>query len=255
MNTLTLTLNKTNIVAAVKADTYITGLSDKSQDSVKNAALAYNEQAGDDAYHEVKMFRTLREALAKFEANMVEYVDTSDANATITDTLSKDSDTFTITATVGSRFNKAFARTLASLAESYIINTMLYTWWQSLKPGLAKDYYGFANDSLIAVQRCLSKSAPSVSQSSYDVPGGMVVSDPVIDGPTLRTIVNGTTDTINILNGSAASVALSPASGVVSATVFNGHVDVTATGTGSATVTVTTATAEELVVSYTVTAA
>ena len=174
-NTLTLTLNKNNIINAVKADTFITGMADKSQDSVKNAALAYNEQAGDDTYHEVKLFRTLREALAKFEANMAEYVDTSDPAATITDTLSSAAETFTITATVGSRFNKAFAATLASLAESYIINTMLYSWWQSLKPALAKDYYGFANDSLVAVQRCLSKSAPTVGANSYDSPTGEVV--------------------------------------------------------------------------------
>lgn len=254
MNTLQLTLNKNNIISAVKADTYITGTADKSQDSVKNAALAYNEQAGDDAYHEVKLYRTLREALAKFEANMVEYVDTSDANATITDTLAQNADTFTITATVGSRFNKAFANTLSSLAESYIINTMLYTWWQSLKPALAKDYYGFANDSLVAVQRCLSKSAPSVSASSYDSPTGTVVVDPSIDGATTRSLVNGGTDTINILNGSASSVSVSPASGVISATASDGHVNITATGVGTAIVTITCTDTTTLTVTYSVTA-
>jgi len=175
MNTLTLTLNKENIISAVKADTYITGRADKSVDAVKNAAVAYNEQAGDDAYHEVKLFRTLREALSKFEANLAEYVDTSDPNAQVTNTLNKDNETFTVSITVGSRFNKAFAPTLSALAESYIINMMLYSWWQSLKTSLAKDYYGFANDSLIAVQRLLSKSAPSVSANSYNAPTGEVV--------------------------------------------------------------------------------
>lgn len=175
MNTLTLTLNKANIISAVKADTYITGQADKSVDAVKNAALAYNEQAGDDEYHNVKLFRTLREALSKFEANLAEYVDTSDPNAQVTNTLNKDNETFTVCISVGTRFNKAFAPTLSALAESYIINMMLYSWWQSLKTALAKDYYGFANDSLIAVQRLLSKSAPSVSQNSYDAPQGEVV--------------------------------------------------------------------------------
>ena len=178
MNTLTLTLNKENIISAVKADTYITGQADKSVDAVKNAALAYNEQAGDDEYHNVKLFRTLREALSKFEANLAEYVDTSDPNAQVTNTLNKDNETFTVTISVGSRFNKAFAPTLSALAESYIINMMLYSWWQSLKTSLAKDYYGFANDSLIAVQRLLSKSAPSVSANSYDAPTGEVVDSP-----------------------------------------------------------------------------
>lgn len=175
MNTLTLTLNKENIITAVKADTFITGQADKSVDAVKNAAVAYNEQAGDDGHHEVKLFRTLREALAKFEANLAEYVDTSDPNAQVTNTLNKDNETFTVCISVGTRFNKAFAPTLSALAESYIINMMLYSWWQSLKTALAKDYYGFANDSLVAVQRLLSKSAPSVSANSYDAPTGEVV--------------------------------------------------------------------------------
>lgn len=179
MNTLTLTLNKQNIIAAVKADTYITGQADKSVDAVKNAALAYNEQAGDDGYHEVKLFRTLREALSKFEANLADYVDTSDPNAQVSNTLSKDNDTFVITITVGTRFNKAFAPTMSALAESYIINMMLYAWWQSLKTALAKDYYGFANDSLITIQRLLSKSAPAVSANSYDAPSGTVVNDDI----------------------------------------------------------------------------
>lgn len=174
-NKLVLNLNKVNIINAVKADTYITGQADKASDTVKNAAIAYNEQAGDDAYHNVKLFRTLREALSKFEANMAEYVDTSDPTATIENTLSDTADNFTITVSVGTRFNKAFANTLSSLAESYMINTMLYTWWQSLKPGLAKDYYTFANDSLIAVQRCLSKSAPLTTDDSYIVPTGEVI--------------------------------------------------------------------------------
>ena len=174
-NTLTLTLSRNNITSAVKADSHITGQADKALDPVKNAPVAYNEQAGDDQHHEVKLFRTLREALAKFEANMGEYVDTSDPNATVSDTLSPTADTFTVTITVGTRFNKAFAQPLSSLAEAYIINMMLYTWWQSLKPTLAKDFYGFANDALIDIRRCLSKSAPAVTATSYDSPSGQVV--------------------------------------------------------------------------------
>lgn len=177
-NLLTLRLSKNNIIAAVKADTYITGMSDKAVDPEKNAASAYNEQAGDDDYHEVKLFRTLRESLSKFEAQMSDFVDVSRSNAIITDTLSVDADKFTITLTVGSRFNRAFENALAQLAESYIINTMLYTWWQAIRPDRSTQYLGYANDSLGNVQRCLSKSAPNVSSSSYFTPTGTVVDDP-----------------------------------------------------------------------------
>ena len=74
MATLTLTLNAKDIKMAMKSDTYITGQIDKSADMVKNAALAYNEQAGDDSYHEVKIYRTMKGAVGKFEASMAEYV-------------------------------------------------------------------------------------------------------------------------------------------------------------------------------------
>lgn len=173
MATLTLTLSAGDIKKAVKSDTYITGQIDKSADSVKNAALAYNEAAGDDSYHEVKIYRTMKGAVAKFEANMVEYVDPSSSTA-VSNTLSTSTadDTFTITIPVGSRFYDAFAATLSVLAQEYIINIMLYTWWQSIKPALAKDYYQFAQESLVMVTKTLSKTPPAASMSGYiDVAG------------------------------------------------------------------------------------
>ena len=173
MATLTLTLSAGDIKKAVKSDTYITGQIDKSADSVKNAALAYTEAAGDDSYHEVKIYRTMKGALAKFEANMVEYVDPG-SGSTVANSLTKDTgdSTFTITIPVGSRFYAAFANTLSALAQEYIINIMLYTWWQSIKPALAKDYYQFAQESLIMVTKTLSKTPPETSMASYtDVTG------------------------------------------------------------------------------------
>lgn len=170
---LTLNLNASEIKLAVKSDTYITGQIDKSADMVKNAALAFNEQAGDENYHETKLFRTMKGALAKLEAQIAEYVETSDSSATITDTLANASTTtFTITITVGSRTSGAFVTTMAYLAQEYIINMMLYTWWQPIKPTLAKDYIGFATDNLVDLRRCLAKSAPTAASSSYsDISG------------------------------------------------------------------------------------
>lgn len=176
MANLILTLSAADILKAVKSDTYITGQIDKSVDMVKNAALAYNEQAGDDAYHEVKLYRTMKGAVAKFEASMVEYVDPTVINGAVTDTLtSATTTTFTITIPVGSRFYAAFATTLSSLAQEYIINMMLYSWWQSIKPAFAKDYYQFSQESLEMVRKCLSKTAPATSLDSYtDVSGDVI---------------------------------------------------------------------------------
>lgn len=172
--TLTLTLNKDLIFEGVKADTYITGEIDKATDAVKNAALAYNEQAGDDNYHERKLMRVLRGALAKFEANLAEFVDTSASNS-ITNTLSQitqQNPTFTIVVKVSERYNAGLAEPMSALAQEYIINMMLYGWWQAIRPTLAKDYIAFANESLTSVRLCLAKTAPQTSNADYkDVTG------------------------------------------------------------------------------------
>lgn len=171
---LTLTLNADEIKLAVKSDSYITGQIDKSADMVKNAALAFNEQAGDETYHETKLYRTMKGALAKFESAIAEYVETSDPTATVTDTLTSSLGSFQITIKVNDRTSGAFATTIAHLAQEYIINTMLYYWWQPIKPALAKDYLVFSQDNLTDVRRCLAKSAPTASASSYDDISGSV---------------------------------------------------------------------------------
>ena len=175
---LTLTLNASDIKLAVKADTYITGQIDKSADMVKNAALAFNEQAGDEQYHETKLYRTMRGALAKFEAAVAEYIETSDSEASVTDTLTSESTTFNVVLTVGGRLSGAFATPLAHLAQEYIINTMLYYWWQPIKPTLAKDYIAFAADNIVDVKRCLAKSAPTATTQSYSDVIGSVTENP-----------------------------------------------------------------------------
>lgn len=167
--TLVLSLDRALIIEGVKADTYITGEIDKSADAVKNAALAYNEQAGDDNYHERKLIRTLRGAVAKFEANLAEFVDTSAENS-ITNTLPSTTDlnpTFTISVKVSDRYNSGLAEPMSALAMEYIINMMLYAWWQSIKPNLAKDYIAFANESLTAIRLCLAKTAPATASGDY----------------------------------------------------------------------------------------
>lgn len=181
MRKLQLTLHAKDIKLAVKADTFITGQIDKSVDMEKNAALAYNEQAGDEQYHEVKLYRTMRGAVSKFEASMAEYVESSSSSSSVEDDLTaKTADEFTISFTVGSRYNGAYSNTIASLAQEYIINMMLYTWWLSIKPSLAKDYLSFAMENLSYIRRCLSKTAPDDSNGSYsDVTGSTT---PIEDG-------------------------------------------------------------------------
>lgn len=176
--TLTLSLNKKLIIEAVKADTYITGAIDKSADGVKNAALAYNEQAGDDTYHERKLTRTLAGAVGSLEANLAEFVDSATQNG-ITDTLATagEDGAFTIVILVSDRYNNGLAYPIAQLSQEYIVNKMLYYWWQSIRPALAKDYLAFSAESLTNIRMCLAKTAPTVSGASYEDVTGDVTDD------------------------------------------------------------------------------
>jgi len=173
--TLTLSLNKKLIIEAVKADTYITGAIDKSADAVKNSALAYNEQAGDDTYHERKLSRTLAGAVGSLEANLAEFVDTAE-NDGITDTLAAAGDDggFSIIIKVSERYNNGLAYPIAQLSQEYIVNKMLYYWWQSIRPALAKDYLAFSAESLTNIRLCLAKTAPLTSEADYEDVSGEV---------------------------------------------------------------------------------
>lgn len=182
--TLELCLNKNLIIEAVKADTYITGAIDKSAEGVKNAALAYNEQAGDDTYHNRKLTRTLAGAVGSLEANLAEFVDSSVEDA-ISDTLANASadGSFVVKVVVSERYNSGLAYPIAQLSQEYIVNKMLYYWWQSIKPALAKDYLSFTNESLTNIRLCLAKSAPTTSTAEYEDVTGEIVGmyDVVVD--------------------------------------------------------------------------
>lgn len=180
--TLKLSLKKSLIIEAVKADTFQSGQVDKAADSVKNASLAYNEQAGDEQYQERKLIRFLRSGLARFAAAMNEFVDTE--SGTLSYTLNEASDDIIIRVVVSDRYNDGLAQPLSSFAEEYITYTMDYMWWQSIKPALAKDYFEYAQETLTQIRLCLAKTAPSSSTASYtDVTGeiengGATTTDP-----------------------------------------------------------------------------
>lgn len=159
------------MVEAIKGDTSITGSVDRSLDPVKNAGVAYNEQAGNDAYHEKKIDLLIKTAISKFEAEIAEF-----AEGTISDSVSTDENThlttITISVVVPSRYNAGIAKPLGGLAQSYIINMSLFGWWNSIKPDLAKGFATMAADALSYVRKCFAKAAPTAPTDTYsDITG------------------------------------------------------------------------------------
>ena len=168
--TITITITKAAVIESIKNDTFITGNVDRSIDPIKNAGVAYNEQAGNDAYHEKKIDLLIRTAVSKFEAEIAEFADGS--SGSVNDTI--DTTTITITLIVSDRYNSGLAKPLAGLAQSYIVNMALYGWWNSIKPDFAKGFVTLATDALVYVRKCFTKTAPGSSTTSYtDVTGAV----------------------------------------------------------------------------------
>jgi len=174
--TLTITISKDAVIESIKGDTSITGNIDRSADPVKNAGVAYNEQAGNDAYHEKKIDRLVKTAISKFEAEIAEFTDGS-----INDTATTDPDThlttITITMSVSDRYNAGLAKPLGGLAQSYIVNMALFGWWTSIKPDFAKGFATMAADAIVYVRKCFAKNSPGTSTSSYDDVTGTVTNN------------------------------------------------------------------------------
>lgn len=168
MSTLTITLSKAAVVEAVKGDTYITSSVDRGADAVKNAGVAYNEAAGDDAHHEKKIDRLIKGAVSKFAAELSEFVDT--ASGTITTSIGTD---IKIEMKVTDRYNSGLADPLSGIALEYIVNMAIYGWWMSIKPDMAKNFATLATDALIYARKCFAKTAPTATASATSATGSV----------------------------------------------------------------------------------
>lgn len=177
--TITLNLNKGLIMEAVKAETYDSARINKAGDPVKNAPAAMSEQAGGENHQERQLLRYIKQAVAKFESQMGEFLDAG--NGTIGNTLSAEQDPFTITMVVNNRYNDGMKDPMAGLAEDYIINTALFTWWNSRSQEFAKQFILMAQDDIEHVRLCLTKTAPESSSVNYtDITGTVTGGDGIV---------------------------------------------------------------------------
>lgn len=167
--TMTLTLQRSVIMDAVKTDTHIKGTIDKSADG-NASVVAYNETAGDDAHHERKLDRTLVSSTEKLVSEISDMLSgNSNVSSSYTGT------TVVITVGVDSRFNSSFSNTLSRLCSEYITNTMLELWWITINGNLSQSYGSIASTILLSIKKCFNKIAPSdPEQTLLDTKGSIV---------------------------------------------------------------------------------
>ncbi|MGM9734514.1 MAG: hypothetical protein ACI3YT_10410 [Prevotella sp.] len=159
--TLKIEIIRSVIIDAVKTDTHIKGTIDKSLDERASRA-AYNETAGDEAYHERKIDRTIT---ASAENLVAEISDMLSGNAEVQASF-EDTEKIKISVGVDARFNTSFAPTLARLSSEYITNYVLVLWWGAITNGQnqVQFYTQLSNSYLNSIRKCFNKMAPAAPQ-------------------------------------------------------------------------------------------
>lgn len=174
-----LNLVKSLIIEAVKAETYIKGEIDKASAQGTNK-FAYNEQAGDDEYHERKLIRTMNTALGELKGLLSSYLNNSGNN--IADNITSgtdatDNDVIFIELNVSDRFNKAYSDPLAKLCSKYIEDKMLVLWWGAINPNQAAFYSNLVVSDVDSIEKCFNKTAPSAPKIRYTTNINLMPSD------------------------------------------------------------------------------
>lgn len=165
-NTITITLYKPLIMESVKNETFLKGRYDKAVNEKLNAA-AYEEQAGDDAYHERILKRTLATSLEELKTHLTDYLPDTAQSSADNITSEEGEDNIILHITVSTRFNKAYTTSLARLCAKYIEEAMLMDWWRPINEKQSLLYANFVERDLAAIKRCFNKTAPDAPSYKY----------------------------------------------------------------------------------------
>lgn len=162
-----LTLFKPLILESVKNETFIKGNFDKAVEP-KALTAAYVEQAGNEAYHDRILLRTLETSLGELKTQLSDYLVTMNGT-TSGDNISssEDGDKIYIILVVGDRFNFSYTDTLAKLCAKYVEETMLMDWWRPINEKQSALYATFIERDLVAIKKCFNKTAPKTPTIPY----------------------------------------------------------------------------------------
>lgn len=165
-------------VNSAKNETYQKGVVDKA---VKPELItaAFHSQAGNEAYHEAMLQRSMLTQIEKLKTYFSDYL-TGDGNlaedATISST--EEGGVSEIVLNVSDRFNNGYVKTLARLAQKYVEDRMIHLWWLPVSKEFAAIYATAAEDDLEGIKGCFNKTAPA--KPVYQFPTAIVVRYPII---------------------------------------------------------------------------
>mgnify|MGYP007101829636 CR=1 FL=1 len=161
-----LTLKPSLILEAVKAETFIKGKVDKG--ALNNAeAMVFNEQAGDDVFHERKLTLSIYNAVEELCSVFSEYVspDVLDEEPSISHNIDMAQDEIKICLSLSYRVNPSFTTTISRLAQQFIVNKVTYDWFLAFEPKLAQVYVA---DRIVAnIRICFNRRPPLYPHYPY----------------------------------------------------------------------------------------
>lgn len=157
------------ILQAVKDETHLKSVIDRSTDD-KAAKVAYNEDAGDEEFHERKLLRGIYTSLDMLKAELVEYLDNvgyTVADNVIITSIDSATDSITIMFDVNESFNKAFTDSLARLFSKFIEDSVLVLWWGPINQNQASFYTNLQQMDLVGIRKAFTKKASTSLATPY----------------------------------------------------------------------------------------
>ena len=166
-------------INSAKNETYQKGIVDKAVDP-KLITAAFHEQAGNEAYHEAMLSRSMLTQIELLKTFFSDYL-TGDGNVAEDATISSEEEKngFTdILLNVSDRFNTGYVKTLARLSQKFVEDRMIYLWWLSVSKEFAAIYATAAEEDKAGIMACFNKTAPSAP--SYRFPTAIEIRYPII---------------------------------------------------------------------------
>lgn len=156
---LKIKLLKSEIMYDVMNETHIAG---KSRFNGENNEFVYNMQAAEDDSHINKLLRSMETNLEELKTQLSYFLKngTSVASDNIQSTIKDDDDAFELILEVTERFNKAYTQTISLLAHKFIVNKMIFEWYNTTKPDEAKTFFELAGENLKQIRASFFKMPP-----------------------------------------------------------------------------------------------
>lgn len=156
---LKIKLLKSEIMYDVMNETHIAG---KSRFNGENNEFVYNMQAAEDDSHTNKLLRSMETNVEELKTQLSYFLKsgTDVAANNIQSEIKDDDDAFELILDVTTRFNKAYTPTISLLSHKFIVNKMIFEWYNTTKPDEAKTFFELSKENLKQIKASFFKMPP-----------------------------------------------------------------------------------------------